>query len=120
MDKHMQTAEEFLRDVKARQAAEGRSMDEALMMPLRRALGIAPNDVNAPVDLNDEVIDCVQNPACALTFQDLNCLRESEFRVMRAWVPGWLWALGEHVPPVRALLTKKTHGDLAGKGIGGL
>ena len=89
---------------------------EAQMLPLRRALAIPENDVHAPIALNDDIPDCEEDPACFLSFQDLNRLRESTFRIIRPWVPGWLWTLGERVPFVRTALTHEVSGDLVGKG----
>ena len=58
----------------------------------------------------DEITDCEQRPSCALSFLDLNNLRTSTYRVMRSWVPGWLWSVTPGF--IRPLLTKRLHGDL--------
>ncbi len=63
----------------------------------------------------DEVDDCAQWPSCFLTFQDLNRMRTTTYYVMKAWVPGWLWAITPHF--AKPWLTREEHGDLTPEGI---
>ncbi|KKK89726.1 hypothetical protein LCGC14_2730220 [marine sediment metagenome] len=63
----------------------------------------------------DEADDCAQWPSCFLTFQDLNRMRTTTYYVMKAWVPGWLWAITPHF--AKPWLTREEHGDLTPEGI---
>ena len=58
----------------------------------------------------DEVDDCDQRPSCYFSFLDLNRMRSTTYYVMKAWVPGWLWAITPHF--AKPWLTKTEHGDL--------
>lgn len=103
-------AEEVLRDIKARRVARGEDFDEAMMAPLRRAVGIVPNDVHAAIDLNDEIVPCEERPECALSWGELNRMRTGTFYVMKSWVPEWLWKITPRF--AKPWLTRQVHGDL--------